>query len=122
MSPSKDYPRMMFHRIQDPVIINSRDEEDALGPDWARTVWPAVAEPPAEPPDAPPVEETEEEPDEEELTEQFWPPEQPAPEPAPSAFEPEPRIPRKRPAAKKAAAAKKATRGRAGGSHSRTKD
>lgn len=121
MTPSKDYPRMMFHRTQDPVIINSRDEEDALGPGWARTVWPVVALPPAEPEPPPAPAEPEEEPDEEE-TEQFWPPEQPAPEPAPSAFEPEPRMPRKRPAVKKAAAPKKATRGRAGGSHSRTKD
>lgn len=85
--PYADYPRMMFHRTQDPVIVQSRDEEDALGADWARTVWPAVAQPPAE------------------LFAKML-----APEPAPDAFEPAPR-PRK-----------KATRGRAGGSHSRTSE
>jgi hypothetical protein len=43
---------MLYHRTLEPVIVQSREEEDALGSEWARTVWPA--EPPvAEPPDAP---------------------------------------------------------------------
>ena len=53
MEPSKDYPRMMFHRTLPWVIVQSRDEEDALGPGWARTVWPAGEDPPAEPVPAP---------------------------------------------------------------------
>ena len=30
-----DYPRMLFHRTQEPVTVHSRDEEEALGPDWS---------------------------------------------------------------------------------------
>ena len=36
----QDYPRMMFHRTKPPVTIHSREEEDALGASWRRTVWP----------------------------------------------------------------------------------
>jgi len=53
MTPSEDYPRMMFHRTLPWVIVQSRDQEDALGPGWARTVWPAGEDPPAEPVPAP---------------------------------------------------------------------
>jgi hypothetical protein len=49
MTPSADYPRMMFHRTLPWVIVQSREEEDALGPGWARTVLPAGDDPPAEP-------------------------------------------------------------------------
>ena len=44
---SRDYPRMMFHRTREPVVVQSRVEEDALGPDWSRIIWPAsaIAEP-----------------------------------------------------------------------------
>ena len=78
--PFADYPRMMFHRTQDPVVIQSRDEEDALGSDWARTVWPAGEVPPAGPPREEPGE----------SSEPLWPP-----EPAAEAFEPAPRKPRR---------------------------
>jgi hypothetical protein len=43
-----DYPRMLFHRTKSPVTVQTREEEAALGKDWARTIWPAatsVAEP-----------------------------------------------------------------------------
>jgi hypothetical protein len=42
-----DYPRMLFHRTQDPVTVHSREQEDALGPGWSRTIWPAKAAAPA---------------------------------------------------------------------------
>lgn len=40
MAPSADYPRMMFHRSEEPVIVKSAEEEEALGPEWFRTVLP----------------------------------------------------------------------------------
>ena len=40
---SRDYPRMMFHRAKEPVTVLSRAEEDALGPEWSRIIWPASA-------------------------------------------------------------------------------
>ena len=48
---SRDYPRMMFHRTKEPVTIQSREEEDALGREWSRIIWPvsAVPEPEAAP-------------------------------------------------------------------------
>jgi hypothetical protein len=76
MNPSEDYPRMMFHRTLPWVIVQSREEEDALGSDWARTVWPAGEVPPAGPPREEPGE----------SSEPLWPP-----EPAAEAFEPAPR-------------------------------
>jgi len=51
MKPSEDYPRMMFHRSKEPVVILSREEEDGLGPEWSRIVW--AAQPFAEPEPAP---------------------------------------------------------------------
>jgi hypothetical protein len=36
-----DYPRMLFHRSREPVTVQSRDEEDALGQEWSRTIWTA---------------------------------------------------------------------------------
>lgn len=71
MKPSEDYPRMMFHRSKEPVVILSREEEDGLGPEWSRIVWPvsAIAEPepaPApEPPEPPTAGYAEAEPEEE---------------------------------------------------------
>lgn len=44
---SNDYPRMMFHRHKDPVTIHSREQEDALGREWSRIIWPAEAPEPA---------------------------------------------------------------------------
>ena len=41
MARSNDYPRMLFHRMEDPVTVHSREEEEALGADWSRTIWPA---------------------------------------------------------------------------------
>ena len=59
MKPSDDYPRMMFHRTKEPVIVKSQEEEGGLGPEWSRIIWPASAiaapEPAAtpEPPEPP---------------------------------------------------------------------
>ena len=38
-----DYPRMLFHRSREPVTVQSRDEEDALGQEWSRTIWTAAS-------------------------------------------------------------------------------
>jgi hypothetical protein len=57
--PSTDYPRMMFHRNKEPVTVHSRDEEDALGPDWSRIIWAAAA--PAAAPEPEPEQEPQEE-------------------------------------------------------------
>ena len=35
---SGDYPRMMFHQMLPPVVVNSEDEEAALGPEWSRLI------------------------------------------------------------------------------------
>jgi len=35
---SGDYPRMMFHQMLPPVVVNSEDEEAALGPEWSRII------------------------------------------------------------------------------------
>jgi hypothetical protein len=40
---SRDYPRMLFHRTKEPVTVQSRAEEDALGPGWSRIIWPVSA-------------------------------------------------------------------------------
>jgi hypothetical protein len=45
MTPFQDYPRMLFHRSGLTCVVLSRDEEDGLGADWRRTVWPAEAAP-----------------------------------------------------------------------------
>jgi hypothetical protein len=47
-----DYPRMMFHPAKDWVIVNSAAEEEALGPEWSRTI--PAPEPPAQEPEPPP--------------------------------------------------------------------
>ena len=39
MARSNDYPRMLFHRMEDPVTVHSREEEEKLGAEWARTIW-----------------------------------------------------------------------------------
>jgi hypothetical protein len=76
-----DYPRMLFHRTKSPVTVQTREEEAALGKDWARTIWPAATSA-AEPEPAPAVNPIPE------------PPPCPEPEPAP---EPEvsPRVSRR---------------------------
>jgi hypothetical protein len=62
---SADYPRMMFHRALQPVIIQSEEEEAALGAEWSRT----IPQPdPVPVPAGPPLEEPE--PGEEEPTEE----------------------------------------------------
>ena len=48
-----DYPRMLFHRTKDPVTVLSREEEDALGPEWSRRIW--QGEPQALEPDPAPI-------------------------------------------------------------------
>ena len=39
MARSNDYPRMLFHRMEDPVTVHSREEEEKLGAEWSRTIW-----------------------------------------------------------------------------------
>lgn len=43
MRPDPNYPRWMFHRSLDPVMIHSPEEEAALGPEWSRRVWAALS-------------------------------------------------------------------------------
>jgi hypothetical protein len=47
MKPDANYPRMLFHRSLPPVTVQSQNEEQALGPEWSRTI--PAEEPPAEP-------------------------------------------------------------------------
>jgi hypothetical protein len=56
---NNDYPRMLFHRTKEPVTVQNRDEEYALGKEWSRTIWPAAD---AAEPDAPAAPEPEPEP------------------------------------------------------------
>lgn len=58
---SADYPRCMFHREHEMVIVQSEEEEVALGAGWSRTI-PQPEEPIAPPPspDLPEEEEPEE--------------------------------------------------------------
>ena len=39
-APDSDFPRRLFHRTKDPVIVHSRIEERLRGPEWARQPWP----------------------------------------------------------------------------------
>jgi hypothetical protein len=48
---------MLFHRTKEPVTVQSREEEDALGREWSRIIWPVSAI--AAPDDAPPSPEPE---------------------------------------------------------------
>ena len=71
---TNDYPRMLFHRTKDPVTVHSREEEEALGRQWSRTIWAAapakepIPEPEPEPgPALDPDPEPEPEPEEEVL-------------------------------------------------------
>ena len=80
---SRDYPRMLFHRTKEPVTVQSREEEDALGREWSRTIWPVSAitaapepAPPAPKPVPPSAGYAEAEPDNPELD----PPTEPEPE------------------------------------------
>lgn len=70
MKRSDDYPRMLFHRTKDPVTVQSREEETALGKEWARTVWPPEPEPKPEPEEDEPEEPEPEEPEPEEPEEE----------------------------------------------------
>jgi hypothetical protein len=38
MKPDPNYPRMLFHRSLPPVTVQSPSEEQALGPEWSRTI------------------------------------------------------------------------------------
>lgn len=38
MTPTDDYPRMMFRRGHEPVIVQNEEEENALGASWSRRV------------------------------------------------------------------------------------
>lgn len=42
----KEYPRVMYHAIHPPRLVESARQEEALGPDWARL---PVPPPPPEP-------------------------------------------------------------------------
>lgn len=66
---SADYPRMLFHRQKEPVIVQSEAEEAALGAEWSRIVIP-----PSDVQEPPPAE---------------YPPEWVPPEPEPLPEEPE---------------------------------
>jgi hypothetical protein len=76
-----DYPRMLFHRTQDPVTVHSREQEDALGPGWSRTIWPAkaAASAPAQKPEHLPDPEPEPEPEEQEEVVPIAPRQRPKP-------------------------------------------
>jgi hypothetical protein len=47
MKTDPNYPRMLFHRSLPPVTVQSQSEEQALGPEWSRTI--PVEEEPGEP-------------------------------------------------------------------------
>jgi hypothetical protein len=88
MTPYQDYPRMMFHRSGLTTVVLSRDEEDGLGADWRRTVWPAEAAPlPVETATGLPTASADPEPDEDpwDTPHPAWAPD------ASSAFEPTPK-------------------------------
>jgi hypothetical protein len=55
MTLNPDYPRMMFHSTKDWVIVKSAAEEEALGPEWSRTI---PGGPPQEEPKPPPPKQT----------------------------------------------------------------
>jgi len=80
-----DYPRMMFHPHKDPVTVHSREQEDALGGEWSRTIPPPGAPTPEPLPEVsrtiyPPPSE----PEPEEETEPNGDSEPPEPEPEPA--------------------------------------
>ena len=50
MARSNDYPRMLFHRMEDPVTVHSREEEEKLGAEWSRTIWQPELIPQPDPP------------------------------------------------------------------------
>jgi len=96
-----DYPRMLFHRTKDPVTVLSREEEDALGPEWSRRIW--QGEPQALEPDPAPIPLEPEPP----LFDDPEPEPEPQPEPEPEEV-PVPVAPKRR--AGRPAAAKPATK------------
>ena len=56
---ANDYPRMLFHRSKPPVVVQSKEEEAALGTEWSRIYrpleGPAAAEEPPATAEAPPA-------------------------------------------------------------------
>jgi hypothetical protein len=101
--PNTDYPRMMFHRTKEPVTVHSREEEEALGREWARTIRAAA---PAQEPEPAPTPEPEPEPEPED-------PPEPEPEPEEEVLPVVPRRPG-RPPLKRPAAVKTVKKKRAG--------
>jgi hypothetical protein len=101
MKTDPNYPRMLFHRSLPPVTVQSQSEEQALGPEWSRTILaPKSAAPPVHPPEPEkPVEEPPE-PEEEEPEEEEEPPL--LKEPEPTRRQPVYQAPVKRPAPKTA--------------------
>lgn len=95
MKPDPNYPRWMYHRSRDPVLIHSEAEEAALGPEWSRKVFASL--PREEKPEKIPGPEPEEEPEEEHEPE----PEEPVEQPAAQTVAPPVKPKRGRPAAHK---------------------
>jgi hypothetical protein len=54
MKPDPNYPRMLFHRSLPPVTVQSQNEEQALGPEWSRTIPGTIPVPKSAPPVYPP--------------------------------------------------------------------
>ena len=81
MKPDPNYPRWMFHRSKPMVMVQSADEEAALGREWSRTMYSALPKeekPPKMPEPEEPVE-PEPEPEEEKA---------PPPKPEPPILKP----------------------------------
>jgi hypothetical protein len=93
--PNTDYPRMMFHKLKQPVTVQTRDEEDALGREWSRTIWSASKAAAPEPAPEPEPEPYPPEPDEE-------PEAEVSPEPSPRPAKPPARLPAAKTVKKKA--------------------
>jgi hypothetical protein len=95
MKPDANYPRMLFHRSLPPVTVQSQSEEQALGPEWSRTIPAPRSAPPVRPlePEKPaedePPEPEEDEPEEEEPEEErVQPVRPPLHKPAPKPVKP----------------------------------
>jgi hypothetical protein len=102
MKLDPNYPRMLFHRSLPPVTVQSQSEEQALGPEWSRTIPGTIpgtipvpkSAPPVYPPepekpeeDEPPEPE-EDEPEEEQPEEERQPLRPPLRKPAPKPVKP----------------------------------
>src|SRR5262252_4289000 len=90
MKPDPNFPRMMFHRTEPPVIVHTQDELDALDPaHWSTKLFTGE-----EPPEPEPDPEDEEEEPETEDGEEHHPAKEP-PAKRPAAHKPVPHSPPK---------------------------